>query len=310
MTGYLQRMAVNVAKPGRSIQPVLGPLFSPSNFTADPVSIETEEQFTVSVPTEFAPRTKPQPSLDLPDASALQAPESSPKQERPAGSTESTPPIPVVLAPSPQQKEEPFIVPRLAQRRSHQRTEEPAKAQHETAGAQKIRTVEDQAIDTAPRESATLAKSTTPVFVRLLTPLLPIPQETKARVIVPRLPENRGDQSQERQAKPTNENRVPPPPKQEISFEEIKPNAIATGEDFRPSAAPTLTPTFGSAKNARTGSQSGYTARTEPDEIQIHIGRIEVVAVPPATVAPGSPKPKRETPSLDEYLRRRGGRSL
>jgi hypothetical protein len=46
----------------------------------------------------------------------------------------------------------------------------------------------------------------------------------------------------------------------------------------------------------------------EPDEIQIHIGRIEVTAVHPAsTQAPA--KPQRNVPSLDEYLRRRDRRS-
>jgi hypothetical protein len=45
----------------------------------------------------------------------------------------------------------------------------------------------------------------------------------------------------------------------------------------------------------------------QSDEIQIHIGRIEVIAMPPA-----APKmvaaPARKTQSLDEYLRQRNGR--
>jgi hypothetical protein len=47
-------------------------------------------------------------------------------------------------------------------------------------------------------------------------------------------------------------------------------------------------------------------SRKGPDEIQIHIGRIEVTAVPPAPVAAPSPKPRHLAPSLDEYLQRRG----
>lgn len=45
----------------------------------------------------------------------------------------------------------------------------------------------------------------------------------------------------------------------------------------------------------------------EPDEIQIHIGRIEVTALHPAP-APAVAKPQRNVPSLDEYLRRRDRR--
>jgi hypothetical protein len=49
-------------------------------------------------------------------------------------------------------------------------------------------------------------------------------------------------------------------------------------------------------------------AEQQSDEIQIHIGRIEVTAMPPA--APHSvPAPVRKTQTLDEYLRRSSGRA-
>jgi hypothetical protein len=41
----------------------------------------------------------------------------------------------------------------------------------------------------------------------------------------------------------------------------------------------------------------------EPDEIQIHIGRIEISAVPLAT-APPVRKPERKSLNLDDYLKR------
>jgi len=44
-------------------------------------------------------------------------------------------------------------------------------------------------------------------------------------------------------------------------------------------------------------------APLETDEIQIHIGRIEVTAVPPAA-APAVPRPVRKSLNLDEYLKR------
>jgi hypothetical protein len=49
-------------------------------------------------------------------------------------------------------------------------------------------------------------------------------------------------------------------------------------------------------------------ARAEPDEISIHIGRIEVTAVPVAAPAPARRR-ERTGPSLADYLRRRDGRS-
>jgi hypothetical protein len=48
-------------------------------------------------------------------------------------------------------------------------------------------------------------------------------------------------------------------------------------------------------------------AERQPDEIQIHIGRIEVTAV--SAPAPRPPRPPDKSVSLDDYLRRRGGRA-
>jgi hypothetical protein len=50
-------------------------------------------------------------------------------------------------------------------------------------------------------------------------------------------------------------------------------------------------------------------SRSEPEEIQIHIGRIEVSAMPPAP-APAAVKTPRKSSSLDDYLRRRDRRTL
>jgi hypothetical protein len=72
-----------------------------------------------------------------------------------------------------------------------------------------------------------------------------------------------------------------------------------------------MTPTM---QRADETDNSGRLARhlrsqsREADEIQIHIGRIEVTAVPPAPARP-APVPNRKSPSLDEYLKRRPGRA-
>jgi hypothetical protein len=47
----------------------------------------------------------------------------------------------------------------------------------------------------------------------------------------------------------------------------------------------------------------------EPDNIEIHIGRIEVTAVQPAPVRPTPTRPPRHAPSLEDYLKRRNGRA-
>jgi hypothetical protein len=55
---------------------------------------------------------------------------------------------------------------------------------------------------------------------------------------------------------------------------------------------------------ARDGEKKiSHPAGRDRDEIQIHIGRIEVTAVPQAPARP-APRPARKTLSLDEYLKR------
>jgi hypothetical protein len=67
---------------------------------------------------------------------------------------------------------------------------------------------------------------------------------------------------------------------------------------------------FGPDGKERVGLRASGTTQREPDEIEIHIGRIEVIAVPPAPPIVTSPKRKHGAPSLNEYLQRRNGRSV
>ena len=49
-------------------------------------------------------------------------------------------------------------------------------------------------------------------------------------------------------------------------------------------------------------------SKSEPDEIQIHIGRIEVTAVPQTAPRPAA-MPASKSINLDEYLKRGRGRA-
>jgi hypothetical protein len=78
--------------------------------------------------------------------------------------------------------------------------------------------------------------------------------------------------------------------------------------DFVPASPPVAA--FGPSKNSSADSSRPFSPPSRAtDDIQIHIGRIEVTAVPPAPARAAPAKPQRRAPSLDEYLRRRDGRS-
>jgi hypothetical protein len=65
---------------------------------------------------------------------------------------------------------------------------------------------------------------------------------------------------------------------------------------------------FERKKPGAAPSRSPEPPDREPDEIQIHIGRIEVSAVQAAAPVASSARPQRSRPSLDDYLRRRDRR--
>jgi hypothetical protein len=84
--------------------------------------------------------------------------------------------------------------------------------------------------------------------------------------------------------------------------------AGAVGSGRRAALEPPSSPV---ALGGRTKQRAdtAHRAEREPDEIQIHIGRIEVSAVPQAPAAAPS-KVSRKAVGLDEYLRRRDRRTL
>jgi len=75
-------------------------------------------------------------------------------------------------------------------------------------------------------------------------------------------------------------------------------------------AAQTAAPMLSSAQRSLAGDPARRAAAParEPDEIFIHIGRVEVAAVPPPAPR-AAPAPQRKSINLSEYLRRSNGRT-
>jgi hypothetical protein len=83
----------------------------------------------------------------------------------------------------------------------------------------------------------------------------------------------------------------------------LPPVVAAPRLEAPPAAAPVPAPRVAPIHRAPGGGQPQ--AQWEPDEIHIHIGRIEVAAIAPPAPRPA---PVRKSLSLDEYLRRGNGR--
>jgi len=99
--------------------------------------------------------------------------------------------------------------------------------------------------------------------------------------------------------------RLDPPYRPLVAAEFTNPES--TGTLPTPLRGAALENQRGKPENVDPSRKPGYSIR-EPDEIQIHIGRIEVTAVQ-STVPNAAPTPRRRSAaSLDEYLRQRDGR--
>lgn len=83
---------------------------------------------------------------------------------------------------------------------------------------------------------------------------------------------------------------------QRISAEPSGPRAVPS--TIRPQSTGALRP---------AGPLPRAERADEPDEIQIHIGRIEVTAVPPPVATRPAVRPERRSVNLDDYLKQRRG---
>ncbi len=75
-----------------------------------------------------------------------------------------------------------------------------------------------------------------------------------------------------------------------------------------PAPAQVARPPAAAARAPRL-TQGERSAANEPNEVQIHIGRIEVTAIPQAPMRPAAAAPRRSGMSLDDYLKQRNGRA-
>ena len=88
---------------------------------------------------------------------------------------------------------------------------------------------------------------------------------------------------------------------------------ISARDPFTPLTTEALVPSSPTAaigkarESAASSSKTFATPSRAPDDIEIHIGRIEVTAVQSAPARTTTVKSPRRSPSLDDYLRRRDG---
>ena len=112
-------------------------------------------------------------------------------------------------------------------------------------------------------------------------------------------------------ANPQQSEALPPPRHQATSPEHTGPRPLHPIETARPLVpAPLPVPAPAGARKApsllplsQRQAQPAPSLAEEPDSIEIHIGRIEVLAAAPRPAQPAAPRPARKSLDLAEYLR-------
>jgi hypothetical protein len=271
VTGYLQRLALKTIQPGKSIQPILGSLFSRPDLRieAQPVSLETAETVVQPAPTEFAAQAGSPPPLGKPGVYAIRAPAEGPKAMEPTASVEAPISTP----------ERNSLIP----------------VQKEKAEPPEIRSTESS------------ASIKTPTPRRLASVLAPGPQVKMKAPVVSVSPPNSADQHRQGAHNlPGGSMRELRDPKF-VEPKKLAPSVAITQRNLEEVVPPLANPITAANKKEGMNSRSARPAERASDEIQLHIGRIEVIAVPPAAT---NPKRKQGAPSLDEYLRRNSRKAV
>ena len=334
MNGYLQRIALTALRPGDSIRPVLGSVFAPdeapvipeilSPDTAQALGARAQRKFgeRIEVTSSFGTgRTpgRPHPAPE-PETTDVELRELAP---RPLLTSNRAPGIP-----GPKQRQKIDIEPLLPVDSSVQPPEGTLKPEREPtvrpAPERRLQPGEPATPNVLVTGQAPREKTMERVQAeRAAGPAL-VPTGTSIRPLV----DISGIEPDPRtgvgislrrvigtlRGEPASGNAIPKgeattaPGAGPLRTERRPETDITTQDEQIHPATPSIPFNPGSEAKEEIGSIR-RSLRSEPDEIQIHIGRIEVVAVPPAPAQPVSQQAQRITPSLDEYLRRRDRRS-
>jgi hypothetical protein len=289
MSGYLLRMAANVRNPGGLIHPMLGSVFSTA--PPQPAAENVPVQDPVRTPDRRLSVSAPPP--DAGDVATIQQPPRQIVQADTPGPAPTISSVPSTTSHFPTETTSEHV------------QAEPARVE-KTSFTPLVR-VDPQAV---PQKS-------------LISEAGEFGQPAQASNPDPTAMGPPAKPRQIQNADPVSEERAAP---LEISLREIEHQnpeqpdivrEVVRKDHYRPLMAERAPRTEERSSNpfptgAQRAERRDFSGRAEkperqPDEIQIHIGRIEVTAAPPAPTRPEI-KPANKSPNLGEYLKRRHGR--
>jgi len=304
MKGYLQRLAESAITPSPAIRPVLGPVYAPRRFEAEPEPIASASESPVETVTEREslgpkenlrpqpPKTSPSPGIPAPVNAILPrvvAPEEprviAPDEKGLQAHAEFKP----VVQSSPSASNVPLAFPSAkSMPRSEGNPVSTARPEPPVvAGAKWEMPISAAAPRPGDPGPGVVRQRELPRFA--FEPLIPVPA-----VIVASDPASYPQGNEHPDSQPSDSE--PDPVRLLSRTRDRKADIDRRSEPINRGALQERTLRERSMRRERP-------VRAQPDEVQIHIGRIEVTAVPPAA-PPAIRKATRKSLSLSEYLSR------
>jgi hypothetical protein len=312
MSGYLHRMVSSALRPGESIHPMLGSVFSASTYQRMPEDFHGERSVSSLIRPEFPVR--------------LQKEESDSSRIRPVLVTPTPATIPPGTGPIPDLSdssreavpEETTHLQRLVNTSLQGKVEKPVIPAHGMSYGDSSSDAPEKLVSRNEHEIATVHRHVPGVQSAEPKPGLSPSNVPPLRSGTLMFGNAKQNGSTELASEPVHalvtkaqKNDREKPTGHKGRYKPLMPESSSRTDGpraFRPIASPptpNVRKVVRKEERARRLNSSGSPQR-EADEIQIHIGRIEVTAVPPPAPAPVR-APARKSISLDEYLKRKHG---
>jgi hypothetical protein len=290
MSGYLQRLASRALNARASIHPILGSVFSPSTYA----EINRAESPVTPQPEESAPR--PELAVAAPAARILRDAAPEPGAPEPRQSISNTPPFQEIEAAPPLHAPERASFKPLVENTQLKEVEAPAFSigvTHEAGGLHKHPSI----LSTNKSDVATPESGRSVSGVSLSTVTSASGERTDSSTTLAVTPQHLSQQGNTEKAESVLKGAYKPLMQEKLRLQ--APPGI-----LRDASSPITRDNR--REDRRDLSRRLTPPEREPDEIQIHIGRIEVIAAPPS---PARAEAKRvpKSLSLDDYLKRRNG---
>jgi|HubBroStandDraft_1064217.scaffolds.fasta_scaffold19255_1 hypothetical protein len=310
MKGYLKRLVLGVTRPMPSVHPLVGSVYAPFQHL-DPGANQKEGDHANQIPAAAAEIVAAvRPAARPPELLAPQTQDRIELQQETVREKSVIPPKAQAANESRAQEETTSTrVPLMAPGQAIASRPAPL-LEPRTTGPQPAENSLSRKVTLSAQANSSLREEAPDRKPAPVSDIRPAPASAKSEIPVPAgeiLPRSQRPRARNGELQKGAQQEPPAPEKR--AYQPIM--GTSEGSQFTKPGVSRTDMNALAVASARTDRSDSFRrhATTERDEILIHIGRIEVIAVPPTPARPAAPTPRRGL-NLQEYLKRSDRRLL